>query len=126
MEAPAQRLQCVHHFKAITIGTKSSVRPVVTLTWFLLWKAWRAVVLSINIMRVFTKEINFSSKVYSRSLLKGSPLSCTSLEEVISSPQYGYGYLIKDWCYLFILFCSANMHNYLFHYHGCSAYRQNN
>ena len=25
-------------------------------------------------------EINFSSKVYSKSLLKGSPLSCTSLE----------------------------------------------
>ena len=28
----------------------------------------------------FTMEINFSSKVYSKSLLKGSPLSCTSLE----------------------------------------------
>ena len=27
-----------------------------------------------------TMEINFSSKVYSKSLLKGSPLSCTSLE----------------------------------------------
>ena len=32
-------------------------------------------------------EINFSSKVYSKSLLKGSPLSCTSLEEVISCPE---------------------------------------
>ena len=31
-------------------------------------------------------EINFSSKVYSKSLLKGSPLSCTSLEEVVSCP----------------------------------------
>ena len=29
-------------------------------------------------------EINFSSKVYSKRLLKGSPLSCTSLEEGIS------------------------------------------
>ena len=28
--------------------------------------------------------INFSSKVYSKSLLKGSPLLCTSLEKVIS------------------------------------------
>ena len=27
-----------------------------------------------------TMEINFSSKVYSKSLIKGSPLSCTSLE----------------------------------------------
>ena len=27
-----------------------------------------------------TIEINFSSKFYSKSLLKGSPLSCTSLE----------------------------------------------
>ena len=27
-----------------------------------------------------TMEINFSRKVYSKSLLKGSPLSCTSLE----------------------------------------------
>ena len=26
-----------------------------------------------------TMEINFSSKVYSKSLLKGSPMSCTSL-----------------------------------------------
>ena len=26
-----------------------------------------------------TMEINFSSKVYSKSLLKGLPLSCTSL-----------------------------------------------
>ena len=34
-----------------------------------------------------TMEINFSSKVYSKSLLKGSPLSCTSLEEVISCPE---------------------------------------
>ena len=42
-----------------------------------------------------TEEINFSSKVYSKSLLKGSRMSCTSLEEVISSPQYGYRYLNK-------------------------------
>ena len=39
------------------------------------------------------KEINFWSKLYSKRLLKGSPLSCTSLEEVTSSPQYGYRYL---------------------------------
>ena len=31
--------------------------------------------------------INFSSKVYSKSLLKGSPMSCTSLKEVISCPE---------------------------------------
>ena len=43
----------------------------------------------------FSKEINFLSKVYSRSLLKGSPLSCALFEEVISSPQYGYRYLSK-------------------------------
>ena len=43
----------------------------------------------------FIMEINFSSKFYSKSLLKGSPLSCTSLEEVISSPQHGYRYLSK-------------------------------
>ena len=40
-------------------------------------------------------EINFSSKVYSKSLLKGSPLSCTSLEEVISCPEYGGRYFAK-------------------------------
>ena len=34
-----------------------------------------------------TMEISFSIKVYSKSLLKGSPLSCTSLEEVISCPE---------------------------------------
>ena len=34
---------------------------------------------------IFIREINFSSNVYSKSLLKGSPLSCTSLEEIISS-----------------------------------------
>ena len=34
-----------------------------------------------------TMEINFSSKVYSKSLLKGSPMSCTSLLEVISCPK---------------------------------------
>ena len=34
-----------------------------------------------------TIEINFSSKVYSKSLLKGSPMSCTSLQEVISCPE---------------------------------------
>ena len=44
---------------------------------------------------VFTKEINFSSNVYSKSLLKGSPLSCALFEEVISSPQFGYRYLSK-------------------------------
>ena len=32
-------------------------------------------------------EINFSSKIYSKSFLKGSPLSCTSLSEVISCPE---------------------------------------
>ena len=36
---------------------------------------------------VLSVVINFSSKVYSKSLLKGSPLSCTSLEEVISCPE---------------------------------------
>ena len=69
----------VHHFKATTAS-------------ILTWKAQRAVVqFIINI----TKGINFSSKVYSKSLLKGSPLSCTPFEEVISSPQYGYRYLSK-------------------------------
>ena len=34
-----------------------------------------------------TMEINFSSKVYSKSLLKGLPLSCTSLYEVVSCPE---------------------------------------
>ena len=31
--------------------------------------------------------INFSSKVYSKSLLKGSHLSCTSLQEVKYCPE---------------------------------------
>ena len=44
---------------------------------------------------IFTKEINFSSKVYSKSLLKGSPLSCALFEEVTSSSQYKYRYLSK-------------------------------
>ena len=35
-------------------------------------------------MMNITMEINFSSKVYSKSLLKGSPLSCTSLEHILS------------------------------------------
>ena len=49
---------------------------------------------SINIMRgPYCEEINFSSKVYSKRLPKGSPLSCALFEEVISSPQYGYRYL---------------------------------
>ena len=34
-----------------------------------------------------TMEIIFSSKVYSKSLLKGSPLLCTSLEKVISCAE---------------------------------------
>ena len=51
---------------------------------FLLYETLRAVV-----PFIINMEINFSSKVYSISLLKGSPLSYTSLEEVISSPQYG-------------------------------------
>ena len=47
---------------------------------FLLYETRRAVV-------PFIMEINFLSKVYSKSLLKGSPLSCTSLEEVISCQE---------------------------------------
>ena len=47
---------------------------------FLLYEMQRVVV-------PFIMEINFSSKVYSKSLLKGSPLSCTSREEVISCPE---------------------------------------
>ena len=51
---------------------------------FLLYETRRAVVpFIINI----NMEINFSSKVYSKSLLKGSPLLCSSLEEVISCPE---------------------------------------
>ena len=51
---------------------------------FLLYETRRTVVpFIINI----TMEINFLSKAYSKSLLKGSPLSCTSLEEVISCPE---------------------------------------
>ena len=42
-----------------------------------------------------TMEINFSSKVYSKSLLKGSPLSCTSLEEVYLAQKYGGRYFAK-------------------------------
>ena len=49
---------------------------------------WKAVV-------PFTMEINFLSKVYLKSLLEGSPLSCALFEEAISSPQYGYRYLSK-------------------------------
>ena len=43
-----------------------------------------------------TMEINFSSKVYSKSLLKGSPLSCTSLGEVISCPEVWRPILCKS------------------------------
>ena len=72
-----RHLHHVHHFKATTAST---------FTWFLLWKARRAVVpFIINIMR----------DLCSKSLLKGSLLSCTSLAEVVSSPQYGYRYLNK-------------------------------
>ena len=72
---------------------------------FLLYETRRVVV-------PFIMEINFSSKVYSSSLVKGSPLSYTSLEEVISSPQYGYRYLIKDWCYLFYFVMSIGIATY--------------
>ena len=51
---------------------------------FLLHKMRRAVV---PFIMNITMELNFSSKVYSKSLLKGLPLSCTSLEEVISCPE---------------------------------------
>ena len=42
-----------------------------------------------------TMEINFLSKVYPKSLLKRPPLSCTSLEEIISSPHNGTDILVK-------------------------------
>ena len=41
-----------------------------------------------------TMEINFSSKVYSKSLLKGSPLSCASLESYLVQ-KYGGRYFAK-------------------------------
>ena len=54
-----------------------------------------------------TMEINFSSKVYSKSLLKGSPLSCTSLEEVISS--------LEVWR---SIFCKSKENQYLVQKYG--------
>ena len=52
-------------------------------------------------------EINFSGKVYSKSLLKGSPLSCTSLEEVISCPGV--------WR---LIFCKSKENQYLVQKYG--------
>ena len=40
----------------------------------------------------------------------------TKVREAISSPQYGYRFLMKDWCHLSILFCSVHRHGYLFHF----------
>ena len=54
-----------------------------------------------------TMEIDFSSKVYSKSLLKGSPLSCTSLEEVISCPEV--------WR---LIFCKSKENQYLVQKYG--------
>ena len=60
-------------------------------------KARRAVVpFIVNI----TMEINFSGKVYCKSLLKVGlhdrfTLSCASLEEIIFSPHNGYRYFRK-------------------------------
>ena len=52
-------------------------------------------------------EINFLSKVYSKSLLKGSPLSCTSLEKVVSCPEV--------WR---LIFCKSKGNQYLLQKYG--------
>ena len=41
---------------------------------------WHNAMESVESCGTIHLEINFSSEVYSKSLLKGSPLSCTSLE----------------------------------------------
>ena len=54
-----------------------------------------------------TMEISFPIKVYSKSLLKGSPLSCTSLEEVISCPEVSRP-----------IFCKSKENRYLVQKYG--------
>ena len=49
-----------------------------------------------------TEEMNFWSKLYSKGCMTGSPLSCTSFEEMVSYPHNVYRYFRKV-CYLWYL-----------------------
>ena len=48
-----------------------------------------------SLIKKETFRVKFTPKVYSKGCMTGSPLSCTSLKGVISSPQHGYRYLRK-------------------------------